>query len=65
MRTKTVKLTETDLKVLDIYFWEHPCSCGCIYKEIYGEMPHKKIDCDDCPFTEDALKLREKLFEKD
>ena len=61
MKTKTVELTETDLKVLNIYLWENPCSCGCAYEEIQK----KKIDCDDCPFTEDALKLREKLFEKD
>ena len=57
----TMTLTDTDKRVLQAFFWENPCACGCAY----AEMQTKNVDCEDCKFTKDMWATYHKIFGED
>ena len=56
----TLKLTEEEIKVLDIIMIDAfvTCSCGCITEEI---QKNDDINCDNCPFASAVRSIRKKV----
>lgn len=54
---KTVKLTASEIRTLECFLRDNPCSSGCAYPE----MQNSRKDCDECKLTKDKYSIMEKL----
>lgn len=54
---KTVKLTASEIRSIELFLSANPCMSGCAYPE----MQKSKKDCDECKLTKDMHSILEKL----
>lgn len=54
---KTIKLTQNEIRAIDVYISSNPCRSGCAY----DEMQNSKKNCDRCKLESARISILEKL----